>query len=122
VGYYGTNAVRNAIGLIFKGSKEWVDYACASLDGKSILVMEVDSTVYVRSLAKHLSEQLHCEGVLRRSDSGDRLDPDKSLKRNGVNNTATLRFDVKAVVRAHLQTSPSENPLRRSAPNNTTSS
>jgi hypothetical protein len=40
------------------------------------------------------SAQVGEEGVLRRDDSGDRLDPDISLQKNGVVTSATLRFDT----------------------------
>lgn len=75
---------------------------------------DIDQRVYVRSLARALAQhvrgwlasssggskepnlhfQVGKEGILRRDDSGDRIDPDLSLQKNGIRNGASLRFDV----------------------------
>jgi len=47
--------------------------------------------------------------VLRRDDSGDRLDPDISLQKNGVETSATLRFDTS---RRRGRTDSSPKPSR----------
>lgn len=102
VGHYDRNLLRNAFSVALNGGRRWVTDRVEVWE-------EIDQRVYVRSLARALQQLVGEEGVLRRDDSGDRLDPDVSLQKNGVSASATLRFDT---TRRRGRTDSSPKPSR----------
>ncbi len=88
VGHYAKGMRKNVFHSLTLGGKKWIDTR------EQLMFEGLDPKVYVRALAKAIATKVGEEGVLRRDDSGDRLDPDMCLEKNGIRGGFVLKFDT----------------------------